>query len=238
MALCPFAERRPVPAHSGARTARMGVVGHVTAGHASPYGQFGNPANQASAHFCVMADGTVEQYVDTDLIAWAEMSGNSLYISIETEGLPTEALTAAQMASLAKLIAWCHDLEHVWPLTMVDHGGTGVTTHAHWPSGHGDPAWGNHACPGPLRSAQLAQIVNALAAAPPPPSSTTPEVDMILIRSDSGAVAVYNGASKQWLPDSESLGDFEARLGQPVQVSDAFYTAIPDTVPGTPPNRG
>ena len=61
---------------------------------------------------------------------------------------------------------------------------------------------------------------------------------MILIRSDAGAVAVYNGATKQWVPDTETLSALVNKLGQPVQVSNDWYSAVPDTVPNTPANRG
>ena len=157
---CPFANWRPVANHSGPMTGHLGFVVHVQVGTGSCYGEFNTAGSQASSHFWVAQDGTLEQYVDTDFIAWAEMAGNGEYVSCETEGTPDTEMTGAQVAALGRLLAWLH-AEYSIPLQTCDHGGQGMTTHAHYPSGTADPDWGNHACPGPLRSAQLPAILAA-----------------------------------------------------------------------------
>jgi hypothetical protein len=139
----------------------IGVVIHVTAGEGDPYNEFANPANQVSAHFGIgngrggMADGLLEQYVDTGTVAWAQAAGNLTYVSVETEGEPADALTALQLVTFANLLAWLHT-EHGIPLAVTNTpGAPGLITH-----GAGGVAWGDHPdCPGPARSAQRSEIV-------------------------------------------------------------------------------
>lgn len=156
----PPAKWLPVRNHGWGRPATVGLVVHVAEGNGSLFGWFDDPASQVSSHFWVSKAGAVEQYVDTQDTAWAQAAGNLEYLSVETEGFDTEPLTAAQGAALALLIGWCHQTFGI-PLTMVDHGGRGITTHAFWPSGLPDPAWGGHPCPGKLRAGQLPTIVAA-----------------------------------------------------------------------------
>src|SRR5580765_278338 len=109
MAVCPFATWRPVVNHSGTMSAQLGLVLHVQQGNGSVFGEFQNPASQASYHFWVSKAGVLEQYVDTDSQAWAQIAGNSSYTSIGTEGVVEEPLTDAQMAQIAKVYKWGAD---------------------------------------------------------------------------------------------------------------------------------
>src|ERR1017187_5392229 len=112
MALYPGAVQRPVAAHGGAIGTILGCVIHVTAGEGDPYNEFANPNNQVSSHFGIgngqggMADGLIEQYVDTGNASWAQAAGNYSYLSVETEGEPTDPLTQNQVLSFARLLAW------------------------------------------------------------------------------------------------------------------------------------
>ena len=159
--ICPFAVYRPVSSHGGAMNQVLGSVIHVTAGEGDPYNEFANPANQVSSHFGIgngqggMADGLIEQYVDTANASWAQAAGNYSYLSVETEGQPTEPLTTNQVLSFARLFAWMSK-GYCFPLQVTDTvGQKGLITH-----GDGGAAWGGHTgCPGPLRAAQRAQIV-------------------------------------------------------------------------------
>ena len=189
MTLCPFAVWQQVANRSGPVSAHLGLVVHVQVGDGSCYGQFNDPASQASSTWQAMKDGTLLQFVDADVIAWTEAAGNPFYDSVETEGLPTEELTPAQCATLARLIAWGHRT-FGWPLELVDHGGSGITTHAHYPSGAPDPAWGDHPCPGPLRAAQLPAIVAAaaeLVAPAPPARPAQPKEDPAMVLANDGS---------------------------------------------------
>src|ERR1035437_6310062 len=106
--LCPFANFRPVPNHSGTMNAHLGMVLHVQVGNGSCYGEFMNPSSQASSTWWVSKAGVLEQYVDSDLMAWTQAAGNGTYNGVETEGFPTEPLTTAQVNMLARLYAWGH----------------------------------------------------------------------------------------------------------------------------------
>jgi peptidoglycan hydrolase-like protein with peptidoglycan-binding domain len=84
---------------------------HVTAGVGSPYRTFDAPG-AASSHFYVSKTGAVEQFVDTDLRAEADLDGNDATISIETEGgwpggiANSEPWTPEQVEQLARIYAW------------------------------------------------------------------------------------------------------------------------------------
>ena len=77
------------------------------------YGFFSNPDARVSAHFWVGQDGTIEQYVDTDVVAWHGMSLNSRYVGVETEGCSApphaEPMSGAMVDALARLYAEGHD---------------------------------------------------------------------------------------------------------------------------------
>jgi N-acetylmuramoyl-L-alanine amidase len=175
MAICPFAVWRPVAAHGGPILGVLGVVEHVTAGEGDPYNEFANPANQVSSHFGLgngqggMADGLIEQYVDTANQSWAQSAGNGTYLSVETEGVPGDPLTAAQVASFGRIMAWAAQTHGV-PLVVTDTPGQrGLIGH-----GDGGQAWGGHlGCPGPARLAQR-PVILAVAGWTPVPSPPPP----------------------------------------------------------------
>lgn len=170
------------------------MVIHVTAGEGDPFNEFANPANQVSSHFGIgngqggMGDGVVEQYVDTAYDSWAQMAGNNTYISVETEGEPTDPLTPAQVASFARVMSWCNTTHGV-PLAIVDHpGDRGLITH-----GDGGAAWGGHLdCPGPLRTPQRAAIV--LQAGPPIPKGVKP-MSITVTKDTNGNDVLYYPAA-------------------------------------------
>lgn len=73
------------------------------------------------SHFWVRLDGRVEQFIDTTVRADANHRANPFAISIETEdeGQPDRLpWTAAQLASLSRLVAWA-SRAHGIPLRRV-----------------------------------------------------------------------------------------------------------------------
>jgi hypothetical protein len=190
MALCPFAVQRPVSAHGGPIGLILGCVEHVTAGEGDPYNEFANPLNQVSSHFGIgngqggMGDGLIEQYDDTGVASWAQASGNSDYLSVETEGVPGDPLTQNQVLSFGKLYAWMHQV-HGIPLAIADAPGQrGLIGH-----GEGGYAWGGHLdCPGPARLAQRSQIlyIASLIIDPPAPSPAPSSSEETMIARNSG----------------------------------------------------
>lgn len=204
--ICPFALWKPVLAHGGPFSGTiLGVVEHVTAGEGDPFNEFANPANKVSSHFGILngqggtVDGRLEQYVDTANQSWAQMGGNATYISVETEGQPTEPLTPAQVATFGKLMAWCHDTHGV-PLVVANTvGQRGLITH-----GAGGLAWGGHfACPGDLRKAQRPAILAAASPQPVPmPTQEEEEMPLYTVMNGTGYVIATDLSSKKGIPDA------------------------------------
>lgn len=146
MARFPDAQWRPIPVNytQNGMGAIYGIVLHIMEGTLDGSDNwFRNPTAQASSHFGVGKDGRIYQWVDTRDKAWAEASGNPNYISIENEGYHGDALTAPQLLSVAKIVAWA-SRAHGVPFQIADHPGqTGLGYH-----GMGGSAWGGHiACP-------------------------------------------------------------------------------------------
>lgn len=157
----PGAHVRPVVNHSGPMSADLGLVLHVCEGDGSQFNWFNNPSAQASSHFWVGKDGTIEQYVPAGTKAWAQANGNADYHSVETEGFTNEPLTAAQIQSVARIFQWGG-----WPRQLADvPGQQGLAWH-----GMGGASWGGHyGCPGDIRKNQRADILRAAGGNPGPP---------------------------------------------------------------------
>ena len=86
MAIFDCAEWKPVQNHGGAMNRSMGLLLHHAVANGSLYGWFNNPASQVSAHFWVSKTGLIEQYVDSEEVAWHAMQMNDNYCGVETEG--------------------------------------------------------------------------------------------------------------------------------------------------------
>jgi hypothetical protein len=172
MTICPFAAWKPIDInYGGPMTSHLGLVLHVQEGNNSLAGWFNNPDAGASSTFWVSKTGVLEQYVDADLDAWAQGSGNDTYNSVETEGYVAEPLTAAQEAMLASLYQWGAET-YGWPNQLAEAPGqAGFGWH-----GMGGSGWGGHtACPGDLRRNRRAAILDqAFGGAPTPPPQPGP----------------------------------------------------------------
>jgi hypothetical protein len=75
----------------------------------SLFALFNTPGN-AVAHFYVRENGRIEQYVNTDIRASANLEGNHDIISVESwdDGGRHRPWTAAQIEAIAKLAVWVH----------------------------------------------------------------------------------------------------------------------------------
>lgn len=129
--------------------------------------------NGMSCHFQVSQMGGIEQYIDTRYSSWCQGGGNDDYLSIETEGRPTSALTPAQVHACALILAFVH-AEHGIPLLVAERAGDrGLGWH-----GMGGAGWGGHyGCPGDLRKAQRAQILRLAASSGQPQEDDMPYLD-------------------------------------------------------------
>lgn len=141
--------------HDGPMSAHLGVVLHVNASNGNLDNWVRDQSHQVSCHLQVYKSGAGTQYVDLQYASWCQMSGNPTYISVETEGEPTEPLTAQQVHRIADAYAQIHKLYSI-PLVLAEHvGERGFGWH-----GMGGDAWGGHfGCPGDRRKAQRRQIL-------------------------------------------------------------------------------
>lgn len=150
----PHAVQRLVPSHGGVMEAHDGLILHVQVGTGSCYSEFENTKNQVSSTWWIAKNGDIEQYVDADNIAWAQMIGNRRYNSVETEGMPDEPLTDAQVETLAQLYVWGH-ATYGWPILLADRPGEqGFGWH-----GMGGDSWGHPRCPGDTRKLQRIDVL-------------------------------------------------------------------------------
>lgn len=124
----------------------MGLILHVQQGNQEgSISWCKNPDSKVSAHFFADKLGGLVQLVDTADMAWAEVDGNPHWISVECEGYSGEALTPAQLQTVAILLARLAQVYH-FPLQISDNPRDvpGVTGH-----GLGGAAYGGHYdCPG------------------------------------------------------------------------------------------
>lgn len=202
--------RGPVPNMTpGGMTAHRGLVLHIQEGTESGTDSwFHNPASQVSAHFGNPKSGPLDQWVDTDDRAWAEVAGNPEWISVENEGNSGDALTPSQLENAAQLFAWIHSTYGV-PLQLSDSTIPGLTGH-----GLGGQAWGGHLdCPGqpilqqrPQIIARAAQIAGVVAT-PQPPSTTPPPPSSSPIFGGSPMATIPPSIGRFW---PEIAGQFPA----------------------------
>lgn len=150
----PGALWRPVPYWSEVPAMReyRGWILHVVTSDGSPYGYFSSlpKGKRKFSHLWVAKDGRVEQYQKLTLRSWAQMAGNPYWWSVETEGEEDEPLTGAQIKTLARWHVWCGAQD----VAVSSPSRRGIGTHS-----MGGAAWGGHACPGKIRSAQRKEIL-------------------------------------------------------------------------------
>lgn len=97
---------------------------HVAVSEALSLRPYFDTDGKPSSHFYVRRDGTVEQYVDTDERAEADLEGNASTVSIETQGGVDdpngEPWTDEQLAALAALAAWLMDTHQIPAQLAID----------------------------------------------------------------------------------------------------------------------
>lgn len=134
----------------------LGVVLHIQEGYESgSEAWFTNPESQASSHLLNPKTGQMRQLVDFKDKAWAEVAGNSHWLSIENEGFQGDSLTESQLQNIADFVKWAHTTFNI-PLQITDDVNTpGLGWH-----GMGGVAWGNHPnCPGNPIKNQRSEIL-------------------------------------------------------------------------------
>jgi hypothetical protein len=135
-----------------------GWVLHVVVGNGSPWGTFeyATSPHRRFSHLWFARDGRVEQYAPLSAKSWAQAGGNPWWWSCETEGVPSEPLTDAQIDALAAWHVWCGAVDRIAGPedTLGNAPGRGIGTHQ-----MGGADWGGHSCPGRIRDAQRAEII-------------------------------------------------------------------------------
>jgi len=181
MARFDCAQWRPISTNMGGSLGpNLGLVLHHAVMNGSLFNFFNNPANQVSAHFWVSQSGLIEQYVDTDRVAWHGKSLNTRYVGVETEGCTAafnyaEPMSQAMVNALANLYGEGHK-RHGWPFALSNSDG--------------QPGFGFHrmavntACPCDIRLNQRPTILAISAGKPPTP--TTPKIEGEMIASTTG----------------------------------------------------
>jgi hypothetical protein len=202
----PGAVRKPITYRADAGKfphTPLGWILHVQDGNGSPWSMFEHApdGDRKFSSFWVSKSGTVEQYTETDGISWAQEAGNPDYRSTETEGLPSEPLTAPQIVSLGRLHAFleCPDELASKP------GERGIGTHY-----MGGVAWGNHSCPDPVpgagpRSHQRSAIIAASHPAPPIPFGGESMITLIEVTEDKKRYST-NGLQRYGILSREHQG--------------------------------
>lgn len=155
------------------------IIHHSAGGKGSLYGWWQNPqSNGLECHFWIGDDGTVEQYMDTNVRADANGEANGFAISIETESTvhASEPWTAAQVEAIVALDDWLCRVHQIPRRLMTSPTGSGLAWHVQF----GAPGPWTRArgkvCPGPARIAQMTdEIVPRVQArlttpAPKPPT--------------------------------------------------------------------
>lgn len=190
----------------GGSPSMMGVVMHTEDGfEQGTIATFNTPKSDASAFFSVGLDGHIHQYgpVGKDWEAWAQEAGNPMWYSIEhaDNRNPATPLTDAQLTASAQLVE-CLSAFAGFPLQVSDSTAVkGYGIHS-----MGGVPWGNHpGCPGPVRSAQRAEIIaraHAIRNPPPPkPPVPPPAPKPVGVKTELEALIAQMAAVVAKLPD-------------------------------------
>lgn len=173
----PGAIRKPISRNysRGRRTTR-GVILHVAVSEQpSLHGYFNTPGVNASSHFYVRRDGTVEQYVSGADWSWTSGAASSSTIGVETQGMGAGKWTPQQVESLARICAWAHKTYGVPLQAMRSSKSTerGIGYHAQGVAKNqtqktkgisqtGGQLWSKaigKTCPGPERVKQVPEVI-------------------------------------------------------------------------------
>jgi hypothetical protein len=146
------------------------VILHSAAGRGSLYRFFLNSSNLES-HFWVSSTGEVEQYMDTEVRADANLKANGFAVSIETESSPaaTEPWPSPQYEALVRLVRWICDTHGIPKAKVTKWDGTGIGWHIQFGApGPWTPV--SKSCPGPARIRQMPALISAVGASGAPPA--------------------------------------------------------------------
>lgn len=174
MARCPFAVQKILPeSATQSKITPRAIILHTAVDSSAPNSSiasyFGRADVGDESHFYVMDNGTIEQYMDTEVCADANVSANGFAISIETEddGNPTQhPWTDAQIQALNHLITWLCLTHNIPRVKIGSPTGSGIGWHSMWGinTANSKPnPWTNaigKTCPGELRISQVPSLIS------------------------------------------------------------------------------
>jgi hypothetical protein len=140
-----------------ARLQKRAVILHTNGGGSDLYDFFNNEykdhGSRISSHFQIFDDGSIEQYIDTAKQAYGAYISNSWAVQVETEddGHPERPWTDKQLKSIISICRWLKcPARH-----LLVAASEGVGWHQEY------DAWNekHHNCPGPVRVAQIKNII-------------------------------------------------------------------------------
>lgn len=252
MAICPFAVVRLLPENETQPRIEPRVAILHSQGFddddGTLYDDFARAGNSLESTFFIRWDGTVEQYMDTEVRADANRYANPFAVSIETEddGDPNrQPWSEPQQTAILRLLRW---LNQVHPAIVLDRcdrwDGSGVGYHVMW----GAPGpWTPVAksCPGAARIRQFNDIIIPALRAGARPVIEEDDVPVRPIICDDGDPAQYaiiGGRRKKFGSLDEMRRHVQAGLlapnptkpsdpAPPVKWSRAELNAYPELVP-------
>lgn len=121
---------------SADRITHKRIVIHIEQGSESGTDSwFHNPRSQVSAHFGNPRVGKIQQFVDTDEMAYHCAQWNDSSIGIEHEGYSGLRLNPNQLNNLRALLLWLRKVYGIPLVFTVDPNVRGVIGHGHLPEG-------------------------------------------------------------------------------------------------------
>lgn len=198
-----------------------------------------NGSTNLESHFYVGKDGTVEQYMDTEVRADANNKANGRAVSIETwdgraPDKPANPWTPAQVVALVELVGWLCSTHSIPRVIAPAWDKPGIGWHNLYPE------WspGATGCPGPVRAEQVVtEILPALT--PPPPPTPTPAGDdeMVFITSPGTTVwFLYDGWRKRPLGVGENQLLVDLGIVKPNAAGAPFVKVLTDAQVNAIPN--
>lgn len=105
----------------------LGLILHHAVANGSLFNFFNSSSAQVSAHFWVSKSGVIEQYVDSEVVAWHAKQLNGRYCGVETEGCTqgpayAEPMTNEMEQGLARIYAE-GAARHGWANALINTDG-------------------------------------------------------------------------------------------------------------------
>lgn len=162
MAICPFAVQQIIPeSHTQGRIRPTTLIFHRAVSSAeSLYNYWTTPGVELESHFYIGREGTIYQFMDTEIRADANVDANAFAISVETwdGGNTPDSMgwNDKQLAAAKRLAAWVCSTHGIKRAPATTWNGGGIGGHNWFPYPW---AGGPRGCPGTERNRQLREEI-------------------------------------------------------------------------------